>query len=166
MSQHPQVWAASIEFEMRTTLLSILVWFVLALAACKTAPTPLDNAQRPLSTGAAAHALDAIPEPDNDAITRIRTPEEWHNPYVIVDSVGYELILYGHPRTTERLTLARLEEALLNLPPEQWPIGRVVAVQESGIRSNGDDPKIRSNLQTLKKMLESNEVRVNLWPAA
>ena len=109
--------------------------------------------------------LDGLPDPDAEAIGKIRDAKQWHNPYVIVNRDGYELILHDRPRTTERSNLAALEDALVKLPRERWPLGRVVAVQENSIRSIGDDERIATNLIALKRMLESHKVRIDLWPA-
>jgi hypothetical protein len=70
------------------------------------------------------------------------------------------------PRTTERLNLSELEEALLKLPRARWPLGRVVAVEENPLRSKGDDERIAEGLKELKKMLESHKLRVDLWPSS
>jgi hypothetical protein len=107
-----------------------------------------------------------VPGPDYDAIRQIRDAEQWHNPFVVVNRDGYELIWRPDPRTTERLNLSELEEALLRMPRARWPLGRVVAVEENPLRSKGDDERIAEGLKELKKMLESHKLRVDLWPSA
>jgi hypothetical protein len=57
------------------------------------------------------------------------------------------------------LSLDKLEETLLKMPVTRWPLGKVVAVSENGVRAPGDDMKIASNLSALKRMLESHKVR-------
>ncbi len=42
---------------------------------------------------------------------RFHDAEQWHNPFVVVNRDGYELILRPDPRTTERLNLSELEWA-------------------------------------------------------
>jgi hypothetical protein len=112
------------------------------------------------------HVIESLPSPNDEEIQKIRTPNQWHNPYVIVDSEGYELILYNQTRNPTSLTLRQLEQILLKLPREQWPLGGVVAVQESGLRSPGDDAKIAENLKALKRMLGSHKLRINdKWPS-
>jgi hypothetical protein len=84
----------------------------------------------------------------------------------MVDSDGYELILHDQPRTAIGMSLCDVEKALLKLPLERWPLGRVVAVQENGLRNPGDNEKIAKNLEELKRMLRSHKLRVNdLWPS-
>jgi len=113
-----------------------------------------------------SQVLNSVPEPNDNEIRKIRTAEQWHNPYVMVHRDGYELILRDQSRTTIRMNLGELEKALLKMPLERWPLGRVVAVQENVIRSAGDDEKIAKNIEALKRMLQSHKVRVDLWPTA
>ena len=110
--------------------------------------------------------IDSLPVPDDEQIRKVRTGDEWHNPYVIVHSDGYELILRDQPRRFVHISLRDLEQILLKTAVQQWPLGKVVALQESGLRSPGDDSKIASNLKAVKRMLESYELRVDLWPSA
>ena len=110
--------------------------------------------------------IDSLPALDDQEIRKIRTGDEWHNPYVIVHRDGYELILHDQPRHYLHLSLDDLEQALLKMSLERWPLGKVVAVQESGLRSPGDEANIASNIKALKRMLESHKLRVDLWPSA
>jgi hypothetical protein len=109
--------------------------------------------------------IAGLPEPDDEAVRRIRTGEEWTNPSIAVNADGYDLIVQGEPGET-RLNLADLETALLRLPAKCWPLGRVVIVSENGVRSTGDEVPIRRHLQAVKGMLESHRLRVELWPSA
>jgi hypothetical protein len=77
--------------------------------------------------------IDSIPAPKDEAIRKILDGRHWLNPYIIVNVKGYELILHDQPRTEARLNLDELETALLRLPLDRWPLGKVVAVQENGI---------------------------------
>lgn len=79
---------------------------------------------------------------------------------------GYELILRDQPRSQVLLNVNELEHSLLKMPLERWPLGRVVAVSESGLRSPGDDAKIAGNLKTLKRMLDPHKLWiVDQWPS-
>ncbi len=112
------------------------------------------------------HVLDSVPEPNDEEIRKIRTAEQWPNPHVVVDADEYQLILHDQSRTALRMGLDELEKALLKTPLERWPLGRVVAVSENGLRSPGDNEKIAKNLEELKRMLRSHKLRVELWPSA
>jgi hypothetical protein len=89
--------------------------------------------------------IDSLPAPDVQEIRKIRTGDEWHNPYVIVHRDGYELILHDRPRRSVHLSLDDLEQTVLKIALRRWPLGKVVAVQESGLQSPGDNMKIASN---------------------
>ena len=108
--------------------------------------------------------IDSLPAPDDNEISKIRIANQWRNPFVLVNGDGYELILHSQPRVQKRLILDELEQTLLRLPRQRWPLGRVVAVQESGLRRPGDDPKIAANLKALMRMLKSHKVRADQWP--
>jgi hypothetical protein len=110
--------------------------------------------------------VDSLPAPDDQEILKIRTGDEWHNPYVIVHRDGYELILHDQSRQFVHLSLDDLEQTLLKISLQRWPLGKVVAVEESGLQSPGENMKIASNLKALKRMLESHKLRVDLWPSA
>ena len=112
-----------------------------------------------------AHDLDAVPAPCEAEIRKILIAENWTNPYIMVLRDGFELILYGQPRTDKVLTLAEIELILLDLPPERWPLGKVVAVQEISLRGTGDDEKIRKNLNALEFLLQRHKVRIDRWPS-
>jgi hypothetical protein len=117
------------------------------------------------SPARSTRVIDSLPAPKDEEI-RKQTADGWRNPYVIAYTDGYELILPDQERSTAHLTLNDLENRLLDLPSERWPLGGVVAVQEIGLRSPGDDSKIASNLRVLKLMLESHKLRADAWPSA
>src|SRR5262245_55040269 len=145
---------------MKQGWLLIVLGLVAGIGGCG------ENIQRPREARVQRSELDMVPGPDDDAIRQIRDAEQWHNPFVVVNRDGYELIWRPDPRTTEQLNLSELEEALLKLPRARWPLGRVVAVEENPLRSKGDDERIAEGLKELKKMLESHKLRVDLWPSS
>jgi hypothetical protein len=151
---------------MRTDSILILTWVVLGLSSCMDRAVPSQNQDGKAGAAEKPAVLESLPDPDQNAIRQIRTAEDWHNPFVVVCRDGYELILRGRPRTAERLSLRELEKTLLTLPFEQWPLGRVIAIQENALRSTGDDERIEENLEALKRMLELHKIRTNLWPSA
>ena len=128
--------------------------------------TPTSSSSTQTQSRKDTWVIDSLPAPDDDEIRKIRTADQWHNPFIIVHGDGYELILRDQPRSQVLLNVNELEHSLLKMPLERWPLGRVVAVSESGLRSPGDDAKIASNLKTLKRMLESHKLRiVDQWPS-
>ena len=141
---------------------SIIALVLILGTTCATAaPSCLTQTKSQKDTG----VIDSLPAPNDQEIRKILTAEEWRNPYVIVHRDGYELILPDQQRRVAHVSLDDLEEALLKMPLERWPLGKVTAVSESGLQSPGDDTKIASNLKALKRMLESYKLRVDLWPS-
>jgi hypothetical protein len=112
-----------------------------------------------------SRVTNLLPLPNDQEIRKIRTANQWHNPYVMVCRDGYELILHDQPRSQVVLSLDELEKALLKVPLERWPLGRVVAVQEIGLRSPGDHTNIGLNLKAVIRMLGSHKVRVDRRPS-
>ncbi len=108
-------------------------------------------------------ALDQIPAPKPGYMGNIRDAKDWPNPYIIVCQEGYVLNVPGRPRGEERYGLIVLEKLLLGLPRECWPLGRVVAVQEQGIRAN--DLAVQGNLEALLNLLNSDKVKADRWPS-
>ena len=151
---------------MRATRLWIIGCCVLSASICSARLIYSEVALGQTDSKKQTHVLDSVPEPNDEEIRKIRTAEDWHNPYVMVYRDSFELILHDRPRTPERLHLAELEKSLLDLSLERWTLGRVVAAQESAIRSAGDDEKIAKNIAALKRMLQSHKVRVDPWPTA
>jgi hypothetical protein len=151
---------------MRATRLWIMVCCVLSVSICSARVIHSEVALGQADSKKQTHVLDSVPEPKDEEIRKIRTAEDWHNPSVIVYRDSFELILHDRPRTSERVSLVEIEKSLLELPLACWPLGRVVAVQEVALRSVGDDEKIATNIEALKRMLQSHKVRVDLWPTA
>jgi hypothetical protein len=112
-----------------------------------------------------ADGFDHIPDPKMEEI-RVRTRKNWPNPFVVVNSDNFDLILYVDGRRIDKeLSLSDLEKALMSLGLERWPLGRVVAVAENGLRSPDDNKKISEKCEQVKKMLEMHKVMIELWPS-
>jgi hypothetical protein len=139
---------------------------LLMAVGCERSASEASPPQSKVNKSMSGDSLAALPNPDVGAISRIKDSAEWRNPYIVVYADGYGLMLNGRPRAHERLNLGDVERALHALSLQAWPLGRVVAVSEIGLRSPGDDKLIAPNLDAIKKMLESHSIRVELWPSA
>jgi hypothetical protein len=148
---------------MRVSFCTI-TWLVLVLSHCSGTAVASDLKQT--KSQKATRVIDSLPVPNDEEIRKIRTADQWHNPSIMVHRDGYELILHDQPRSQGLLSLDELEETLLKMSLERWPLGKVVAVQEIALRSPGDNTKIAFNLRALKRMLRSHKVRVDQWPTA
>ena len=62
------------------------------------------------------------------------------------------------------IKLEDITRALAQLPGSAWPYGRVVAVQENGVRVAGDDVLIRKNRGIVLGTLEGLHILVSLGP--
>ena len=112
------------------------------------------------------NALECIPEPKMEEISRIRIAEEWPNPTVVVNSDSFYLIVFVEgERLREELNLADLEKRLKELKLERWPLGRVIALHENSLRNLGDNEKITAQGKQVKQMLQSHKVMIELWPS-
>jgi len=58
-----------------------------------------------------------------------------------------------------------LVEALIALPPDAWPYGCVVAVEESPIAERKSRPAIRRQMEVVIQQLNDLGVVVDEWPA-
>lgn len=112
------------------------------------------------------NTLERIPDPKMEEIRRICNAEDWPNPIVLVNSDGFYLILHVHGnRIQKELNIIDLEKTLKELKLERWPLGRVVAVAENGLRNPGDNEEIAEKSKEVKQMLESHKLMIELWPS-
>ncbi len=96
-------------------------------------------------------------------IRRIRSAEEWPNPYIVVYSGGFELNLGHGGEAIRKARVAELEEVILSLPLRRWPLGRVIAVTEIALRTPGET--LTKQREEVERMLLKHKVRVELWPS-
>jgi hypothetical protein len=137
---------------------------------------------------AAAQARDAdrqqlagIPLPSKTIYMSIHTRASWTNPFLIVGKSTVNLsMLYppaGPPspgdsvlrptaarRNVLDLRLSDLPEALTALPPDTWPYGRVIAVEEDPTAPRSDGPAVRRNVEATMQMLSDLGIVVYEWP--
>ena len=113
-----------------------------------------------------ARRLDArIGRPNPDLYRSIRDAKDWENPYLVIHRDGIEGVV---KRAVGRRTVAAadLERMLIELPITAWPYGRVVAVQEIGIRAGdgSDDKPVADNLRAALAILKELDVIADRWP--
>ncbi len=104
-------------------------------------------------------AIRRIPEPERALYAEVRDASLWRNPYLMIRAHGIEL-MSTHQIVTPDQLIATLERS-----STKWPDGRVVAVQEIGIRSGDDDVRIRRNLEQTLEVLEAVGIRAERWPS-
>jgi hypothetical protein len=145
---------------------SMLMCCLLVFFVCTTHVLTSGNAQNQKTSRKDPNTLERIPAPKMVEIRRIRTAEDWPNPIVVVNADSFYMIMFvDRERVQEELNLADLEKRLKELKLDRWPLGRVVAVQENGLRNPGDNEKISEKAKEVKQMLELHKVMIELWPS-
>jgi hypothetical protein len=144
----------------------IMMCFLLVFLVCTTHVLTSGFVQNQKTSKKDTNMLNRIPDPKVEEIRLIRTAEDWPNPIVMVNSDSFYLILQvDGRRVQEELKLADLEKTLTELKLDRWPLGRVVAVQENGLRSPGDNERVSEKSKEVKLMLELHKVMIELWPS-
>ncbi|HZU10591.1 MAG TPA: hypothetical protein VFA02_11875, partial [Pseudacidobacterium sp.] len=122
---------------------------------------------------AAREALDAIPLPAKSRYMAVRNTESWSNPFLIVGSenvtlrVVYPDVTHNNalpstmlkPAKARRqeltIRLSDLPDALSSLPNDEWPYGRVVAVEEDPLETRANRLQVRRNIETTMQVLNN-----------
>jgi hypothetical protein len=126
--------------------------------------------------------LDSIPPPSKNVYMAIHTRQSWVNPFLIVSKATVSLsILYPdtgpanspgseflRPAAARRrlleLRLSDLPKALAAAPPNVWPYGRVIAVEEDPALPPSDRTQVRRNVEATMQTLSDLGVVVYEWP--
>jgi hypothetical protein len=103
----------------------------------------------------------------------VRDGNDWLNPYLVIRPEGIEVI--SRTSSIERKVIARsdLKKMLLSLPIATWPYGRIIGLQEIGIRSGTPDSKnwrkdkelIEKNRLEVKRVSASLGISIKWWPS-
>lgn len=127
--------------------------------------------------------LDAIPLPSKNTYMGIHTRQSWQNPFLIVTKSTVSLSIlypdYGpahapgdnllRPLAARRreleLRVTDLPTALVAVPENTWPYGRVIAVAEDPSAPPADRPQVRRNLEATEQILSDLGVVAYDWPA-
>src|SRR5271169_4243190 len=122
-------------FQLRMTFAPALLSLV-SLAVGAQQSTPLNK---------------RVPAANHELFREVRDSKQWKNPYLIVLRDGVEVVAVtdkGSPAP-----VSPIRELLEGLPKSAWPYGRVVAVQDSSIQSQGDAQYINANRKKLLRLL-------------
>ena len=113
---------------------------------------------------------NAAPSSSSQAPERcagITDARDWRNPYIVVNTGGVLLILYGSSRPTNEMPVSQLAAYLSQLPKRAWPCGKVVAASKNGLSGGPNDgPAINDNCSRVNKILKEIGVKVEWWPSA
>lgn len=94
--------------------------------------------------------------------------KDWANPYLVIRRDGIEVISKGLPSGRRTVSSTDLRRTLIELPTTAWPYGRVVVVQDIGIRAadHSDEQPIADNRNVTLSILKTLQVIVERWPSA
>jgi hypothetical protein len=105
-----------------------------------------------------------IPKQDPKKYHAVQDAKDWRNPYLIVRGDGIEII--GVTAVGQAIPVDSVPGVLKGLPDSAWPYGLVVAVQDIGLVSEGDPPRIEANRKRLLMLLKKLAIVADLWPSA
>src|SRR5882672_12673201 len=91
----------------------------------------------------------------------VQDAKDWKNPYLIVRRDGIEIL--GVTADGQAIPVDSVPGVLTGLPDSAWQYGLVVAVQDIGIVSEGDPPRIEANRKRLLMLLKKLAIAADLW---
>jgi hypothetical protein len=177
-----------------TAVIGSALAFSTGLVGCTTSSTPEKSApdaaaQAREQAQAAAKKIDGaraeleqIPPPSKSRYMAIHSRDSWSNPFLIVSGENVTLRVISPDRTHSdalpstmlkpakarqqdlELRLADLPDALSALPAEDWPYGRVVAVEEDPAETRANRLQVRRNVETTMQLLNNLGVVIYEWP--
>src|SRR5438445_9679264 len=105
-----------------------------------------------------------IPKADPKKCHAVQGAKDWKNPYQIVRRDGIEIV--GMTAVGQAISVDSVPGVLKGLPDSAWPSGLVVAVQDIGLVSEGDSPRIEANGKRLLMLLKKLAIAADLWRSA
>ncbi len=170
---------------------SVLLLCVLVFAGCrseKQAVTKVSAAEHQAQQASQLRdqqraQLSKIALPTKSRYVDVHEPGAWSNPFISFDAKMVNLritLADANPSTLGeggilRPTAARrrevqinpkdLVDALIALPDDAWPYGRVVAIEESPLADKKMRPAIRRQIEAAIQQLNDLGVVVDEWPA-
>ncbi len=131
---------------------------------------------------AARLELEQIPPPAKSHYMAIHTKESWNNPFLIVSNSNVTLRVISPDQTHSAaipsamlkpakarqqelmIRLGDLPDALSALPGEDWPYGRVIAVEEDPAETRANRLQVRRNVEATMQVLNNLGVVIYEWP--
>ena len=136
-----------------------------------SAATPQEQADQRAEREDQREQLQEIPVSSKDRYISIHSFESWENPYLTVQANMVELHVTradSNPSTVGvggmfrpvaarrvELNIAddKLGDAIAAIPPDAWPYGRVVAIEEAHHTPASAEPMVRRNLEKTISLL-------------
>jgi hypothetical protein len=83
--------------------------------------------------------------------------QDWQNPSIVVGANGVDIVLFDD---RARVTMDKPRDYLSELPNRYWRQGRIVRIEEGGLRAPNADDLIRRNMQQTKQIVESLGIQI------
>jgi hypothetical protein len=130
---------------------------------------------------AARQQLEQIPPPSKTRYLAVRTKDAYTNPFLVVHPQTVTLTIIFRDQDPNAFSaggvlrpakarkqevdvrLDDLPQALASLPPDVWPYGRVVAIEESPTAPRTERVAVRRNVETTIQILNDLGVVVDEW---
>jgi hypothetical protein len=111
-----------------------------------------------------------IGEADRSAYAGIQDAQKWRNPRITIRPDGIQVESDPPSRAYlgvhETVSSSELADALVALPPAEWPYGRVVLIADSHLRrgDGSDDESIKRNHEAAVEVLKMLKIDPHWWP--
>jgi len=99
-----------------------------------------------------------------DKYATIQNGSDWLNPYLALCPSGAVDLIARSVKHRSEVSFSELRAALVKLPVEAWPYGRVVAVAECSVGSPGDEQVRRERRLAVEAVLKELDVQADFWP--
>lgn len=151
---------------MNSRSLACLACLALSLTGCRShVVSGAQGREQRAETAQERQELEQIPPPSKNRYMAVRSFDSWENPYITVqpDMVTIHVLLadanpsaygsggmlrpIGARREDVNVSLDKLGEAMNAIPPNSWPYGRVVAIEEAHQTPGKQEPTIRRNVE-------------------
>jgi hypothetical protein len=118
---------------------------------------------------AARQELEQIPPPSKNRYLSVHAKDAYANPFLVVhpQTTGFSAGGVLRPANARKqdvdVRLDDLPRGLAALPPDAWPYGRVVAIEESPTAPRSERVAIRRNVEATIQILNDLGVVVDEW---
>src|SRR5689334_3093271 len=83
--------------------------------------------------------------------------QDWQNPSIVVGADHVNIVLFDDRAT---VTMDKLRDYLSQVPNRYWRQGRIVRINEGGLRAPNADDLIRRNMQQTKQIVHSLGIQI------
>jgi hypothetical protein len=94
----------------------------------------------------------------------VRDAKDWLNPFLSICPQGVDVTV-ASVNDTSLVSIPDLRAALIRLPLNAWPYGRIVGLQKCSIGIPGDEQASRQRLAAVEAVLKALGLAVRRWPA-